>query len=155
LIGEAAIIAPGTPTMATLGTSMPVVLLLRRTGTALEAKQIALRDVAADRDAMPTVLGRIGKAIDGTWDHVDVPASLVDQVKAVSSVALDPMEESGGAYWPRDLDGMELRRANNHWILIGSPEGPAGRHVVAIFVDKVTLLSPKDKSDQKVSVVHL
>lgn len=102
------------------------------------------------------MLGRIGKAIDGKWDHVEVPAGFADQIGKLSAMAaLDPFEEAGDAYWPKDLDGMELRRANGRWIAIGAPEGPTSRHVIMIFADKMKVLAPKDKSTQDIQILHL
>src|SRR4029079_11606442 len=103
----------------------------------VSGKQIALRELPGERDAIPIVLGRIGKAIDGTWDHVDLTAGLAQQLPKIDRSALDPFDQAGGAYWPKDADGMELRRANGRWIMIGSPEGPEGRHVIVIFADKL------------------
>jgi hypothetical protein len=154
LIGEAAIIEPGPPGMATLGTPRPVVLRLKRDGAKVSAAQRALRDVA-DADAMPIALGRIDHAIDGTWDHVDVPNALEPQLTAIAAAPLDPLELAGDAFWPQDLDGMELRRANGHWIAMGAPQGPDGIHVFMIFADKMRVLGPKEASPQTIKVLHL
>jgi hypothetical protein len=147
------IIEQGPPSVRTLGTPMPVAFLLRRHGASVSAKEVVLQN--KDNDAMATLVARIGKTIDGTWDHVDVPAAFADQIKGLLSATPDPLDESDGALWPHDLDGMELRRANGRWILVGAPEGPQGRHIIGIFVDNFSVLGPKDKSPQKVTVLHL
>jgi hypothetical protein len=154
LVGVGAIITPGAATVRTLGTEMPLVMRLQRTGASVSAKQIALRD-PGDPDALPTVAARIGKTLDGKWDHVDVPAAFKRQLDDLATAALDPLEASGDSYWPKDLDGLELRRANGRWIGIGSPEGPTGRHVIMLFVDKHQVLAPKQQSPQQITVMHL
>ena len=152
LVGEMTIIQPGAPSFSTIGTGIPVAFLLRRTGHAYAAKQVVLQ---GDNDVTATLVGRIGKTIDGVWDHVDVPAAFADKIASLPTLALDPLDVADGALWPHDLDGMEMRRANGRWLLVGSPEGPEGRHVIGIFVDNHKVLGPKEKSPQKITVVHM
>jgi hypothetical protein len=154
LVGEVTFIQPGAPNVATLGTPMPVVLRLHRDGMSVGAKQLAFRAVPTDKDALAVVTGRIGKAIDGKWDHVEVPASLSDQVNGFTG-ATDPLEIADHAYWPKDMDGMELRRANGRWILVAAPKGPEDVHLIGIFADKMKVLGPKEKSTQTITVVHI
>jgi len=152
IVGEMSIIQPGEPSVATLGTPMPVAFLLRKEGTKVSAKQVVFQN--KNNDEMATLVARIGKTIDGKWDHVDVPAVFADQIKGLSAAALDPLDQSDGALWPHDMDGMELRRAKGRWLLVAAPEGPEGRHVIGIFADKHRVLAPKEKSPQTVTVVH-
>ena len=154
LPGVLAIIQPGPASFSTLGTSMPTLLALRRANGRLLAKRAVLRD-AGERDALEQLLGRIGGALDGRWDHVDVPASFAPQVAALTDGELDPFERSGDSWWPVDLDGLELRRAGDHWMAVGTPEGPNGRHVVSIFADRLKVLGAKEKSPQTIRVLHL
>ena len=153
IVGEMSFIAPGPASMSTLGTPMPVAFLLRRAGSKVSAKQVVLQ--SKDNDAMATLVARIGKTIDGKWDHVDVPATFADKVASLSSATLDPLDESDGALWPHEMDGMELRRAKGRWILVAAPEGVEGRHVIGIFADKHKVLGPKEKSPQTVTVLHM
>lgn len=153
IVGEMSIIKPGPANVSTLGTPMPVAFLLRRNGANVSAKQVVFQN--KDNDAMATLAARIGKTIDGKWDHVDVPAVFADQLNSLSTSALDSLDEADGALWPHDTDGMELRRANGRWLLVASPEGPDGLHVIGIFADKHKLLGPKEKSPQTVTVVHM
>jgi hypothetical protein len=154
LAGEIATIQPGPPSVATLGTSTPVVLVLRRSGPRVLVKQYVLRDPGI-RDAIETALGRIGGALDGRWDHVDLPAAFTSQLAPLANAPLDPLERSGDSYWPVDRDGFELRRAGDHWMAIGAPEGPAGRHFVSVYVDHVKVLTPSERSPQTVHVLHI
>ena len=153
IVGEMSIIKPGPATVGTLGTPMPVAFLLRRAGTSVSAKQVVFQN--KDNDAMATLAARIGKTIDGKWDHVDVPAVFADQLNGLSTAAVDPLDQADGALWPEGTDGMELRRAKGRWILVASPKGPKNRHVLGIFVDKHNLLGPKEKSPQTITVLHL
>lgn len=153
LVGEMSIIETGPPSVRTLGTPMPVAFLLRRNGRSVSAKEVVLQ--SKDNDAMATLVARIGKTIDGHWDHVDVPSTFADQVASLSTATMDPLDQSDGALWPHELNGMELRRAGGRWILVAAPDGEAGRHVIGIFADKHKVLGPKEKSPQKVTVLHL
>jgi hypothetical protein len=153
LVGEVTFIQPGAPSVSTLGTPTPVLLRLHREGTVVGAKQLVFRDVAADKDALAVLTGRIGKVIDGKWDHVEVPAGLADQIKAFTGPT-DPLEVADHAYWPKDLDGMELRRANGRWILLAAPKGPDDIHIIGMFADKMNVLGPRDKPTQAITVLH-
>lgn len=153
IVGEMTIIQPGQPSVATLGTPMPVAFLLRKEGTRVSAKQVVFQH--KDNDQMATLVARIAKTIEGKWDHVDVPAVFAAQIKGLLIATLDPLDEADGALWPHDTDGMELRRAKGRWILVAAPEGPDGRHVIGIFADKHRVLGPNEKSPQTVTILRL
>lgn len=152
IVGEMAIIESGPPSLSTLGTPMPVAFLLRKEGTKVSAKEVVFQH--KNNDEVATLVARIGKTIEGKWDHVDIPAVFADQLTSLSTATLDPLELADGALWPQDLNGMELRRAKGRWILVAAPDGAEGRHVIGIFADKHKLLGPKEKSPQTVTVLH-
>lgn len=148
LPGIAAFILPGPPKVATtLGASIPVVLALRNEGGRITGKQTVLQaSPPADPTELATALARTAGAIEGKWDHVDMPAVFAEQIAALEATPFDALEVSGESYWPVARDGMELRRAGNQWMLVAGI--PDGRRLVALFADRITVLRPDEKSPQ-------
>lgn len=151
LAGIAAFILPGSPKPTTLGASILVVLALRNEGGRVTGKQTVLQAANPTEQAeLATALGRTANAIEGKWDHVDMPAVFAEQIAALEATPFDPLEAAGDSYWPVGRDGMELRRAGNQWMLVtGIPDE---RRLVAVFADRVKLLAPDEKSPQVVKV---
>jgi hypothetical protein len=153
LVGLAAVLNPGPASVSTIGTSVPVALVLRGDRRGGGVKQVVLRD-PGDPRALSELLGRIGGVLDGRWDHVDVPAALGPQIEALRAGAeLSSMERAGGSHWVVDSDTFEMRRANGRWLVIGGPEGPDGPHAVSMFVDELRVLDAKEQSPPTVQVL--
>lgn len=161
LAGVAAFIAPSVAkggaagaVVGTLGTSIPVVFALRNDDGGIRGKQTVLQPaVPEDQTDVATAVGRIAGALDGKWDHVDMPAAFAPQIAALGEMTFDALEVSGGSYWPLDRDGMELRRAGDQWMLVAGI--PDGRRLVAVFTERMKILAADEKSPQTINVLRL